>query len=533
MDKAIQTKWRPTLGMIVIGVLVSILLLPLASISFFRLFENQLVRQTENELIAQSAALAATMAARLKDENPNDLPMGAQLQTASIEQSQSDSGGQQQQKWHPVSAKIDLSKAQILPPRPDPLAAGSQTHKAYLAAGKFVLPILFETQKATLAGFRVLDFNGTVIAGRSDMGMSFAHLPEIESALNGRYSSVLRKRILNNPQPIYSISRGTDVRVFIAMPVIIDNHVTGVIYASRTPSNILKVLYKQKNRLAFAAIFILAVTLIIGFVFSRIIAGPIRELTGRTKRIGEGDRSAIKPLNRHGSRELLDLSEGFLQMSEKLYERNDYINNFATHVSHELKSPLTSIRGAVELLLDNHSSMSKDEQEKFLTNVLEDVDRSTLLLDRLRVLAKAGTIQKKGITKLPEILGAFNQENPDIEFTITAADNLTLAISEENSRIVFDNLIDNSRNHGANRVSVACSLKTGVARIIIKDNGRGISAGNADKIFELFFTTRRQSGGTGMGLGIVRSILEAHKGTIEMMPAENGATFEINIPEAK
>ena len=106
---------------------------------------------------------------------------------------------------------------------------------------------MMQTQKVTLAGFRILDPHGTVIAGRRETGMSLAHIEEVAAALQGRYRGALRVRISGQPPPpIYSISRGTGLRVFSAMPVIVDNHVAGVIYASRTPSNIFRHLYEER-----------------------------------------------------------------------------------------------------------------------------------------------------------------------------------------------------------------------------------------------------------------------------------------------
>ena len=66
----------------------------------------------------------------------------------------------------------------------------------------------------------------------------------------------------------------------------------------------------------------------------------------------------------------------------------------------------------------------------------------------------------------------------------------------------------------------------------IADDGAGISPGNRDRVFEPFFTTRREAGGTGMGLQIVRSMLAAHGGTIRLLPSESGAAFEIRVPLA-
>src|SRR4029079_1104086 len=152
-------------------------------------------------------------------------------------------------------------------------------------------------QKVTLAGFRLLDPNGVVVAGRDEVGLSLAHLEEVREALQGRFKGVLRVRISKNEQPsLYSMSRGTGMRVFIAMPVIVRGQVAGVVYASRTPSNVFKYMYEQRSRVVLAMLSMIVPTLLIGFLFHRTITGPMRELVERTNLVGKGYRDALQPL---------------------------------------------------------------------------------------------------------------------------------------------------------------------------------------------------------------------------------------------
>ena len=121
--------------------------------------------------------------------------------------------------------------------------------------GRRLAPILDETQRITLAGLRILDRNGVVIAGGRDTGLSFAHVEEVAQALRGEYRSVLRLRLPNQPPPpLYSSSRGTSVRIFAALPVTAGGEVVGVIYASRTPNNIFKHLAAERRRVAAALV---------------------------------------------------------------------------------------------------------------------------------------------------------------------------------------------------------------------------------------------------------------------------------------
>jgi len=527
LSRSFRDKYRPPLSLVVAMVLCIMLLVPLAGVAFFRIYENQLIEATEAELIAQSAAIAAATAQRLSALGGPELPLGTI--TAGIAQTGSYGRnglvGQYFGIWTPLPSQLDLNATPVLPARPDPEKAGRLPHLVYTRAGKELGPILKETQKLTLAGFRVLDFNGTVIAGSGDIGLSFAHVEEVKKALEGQYASALRERTVTNPRPIYSISRGTSVRVFTALPIVIGGKVAGVVYASRTPSNILRELYLKRSAVIWMVLFVLGATFVVGFIFARAISGPIKALTARSQKIGNGDRSALKPLAIHGNREIHALSASMLDTSRKLFERNDYINTFANHVTHELKSPLTAIQGAAELLLDGGDDLSGPERARFLDNIVKDTERASALLNRLRDLARADSAAIGGTCRLAEVLSATGSRFGGI--VIEAPHDCTLPLSAENARIVFENLIDNSVRHGADKVTIECAGTDRALRVLVADNGEGISTGNAEQVFELFFTTRRDKGGTGMGLGIIRALLKAHNATIRHVPGVTGACFEI------
>ncbi|TIX49880.1 MAG: ATP-binding protein, partial [Mesorhizobium sp.] len=115
---------------------------------------------------------------------------------------------------------------------------------------------------------------------------------------------------------------------------------------------------------------------------------------------------------------------------------------------------------------------------------------------------------------------------------VEAGGGVGLSISAENAAIVLANLIDNSARHGASLVSISATNATERATVLVSDDGAGISPSNRGKVFEPFFTTRRETGGTGMGLGIVLALLKAHDGTIRLVDSERGTRFEISLPAA-
>jgi signal transduction histidine kinase len=267
----------------------------------------------------------------------------------------------------------------------------------------------------------------------------------------------------------------------------------------------------------------LVITIVIGVVFSRTITGPIDALIQRTRAIGKGGRAAIIAPDQQGTREIATLSQSFLDLAERLVDRTEYVSSFAAHVSHELKSPVTSIRGSAELLRD--AEMTREERQRFLDHIIADSDRLSALLDSLRELARADLDAEPGSSTVAQAAAGGTA-------TLSGETDVPMALGPEAARAVFGQLLRNAGEHGATAVTIAAERSDGMIRIRVSDNGSGVSLGNRDRIFEPFFTTRRESGGTGMGLQIVRSMLAAHGGTIALLPSETGAVFELRVPLA-
>jgi hypothetical protein len=208
------------------------------------------------------------------------------------------------EKYTPVLPKLDLSEDPILPPRPDGMEpeTESRTDPIVSAIGKNLSPILLDAKMTTLSAIKILDYHGNTVAGQSEIGLSFSQVEEIASALEGKYKSVIRERISDEPPPpIASISRGTSIRVFIAFPVIHNNRLWGVVYISRTPKNILKNLYAQKGKVMLAGVSIIGLTLLLVYFTSRTISRPVYQLIKQTEGASEGNVMAMQPLDDPGS----------------------------------------------------------------------------------------------------------------------------------------------------------------------------------------------------------------------------------------
>ncbi len=523
-------KWRPPLWTVVAAILAIVLALPLSGLVFLRLYENQFVRQTEAELIAQGYAIAAIYRGEIAASGIDRTALRA-VAPAATTRALKARGSADTGPYNPVEPELDLAASDILPQRPDAMAAVQAATPAYASIGTKLGAMLGDIQKVTLAGFRVLDMNGTVIAGGNEVGLSLAHVPEVAGALEGRYASVIRNRVSDEPPPpLYSISRGTRIRIFAAIPVVIDGRVAGAVYVSRTPSHILRHLYGERGKVALWTAFVLGGSILAGLLLMRTVTNPVRMLLDRTERLAAGDRTALAQLPASGTREMAALARGFLAMARKLQDRSDYIRSFASHVSHELKSPLTSIRGAAELIRDDDGRMTDEDRKRFAGHIAADTIRLNTLLARLREHARAETMDAGGEhVELREAVEALAKPG-GLAIRADVPAGMRIAMSAESASILLSNLAANAASHGATALTVTAAERDGSTIVTVADNGEGISPGNRDRVFEPFFTTRRDQGGTGMGLHIVKTLIEAHGGTVRLLDGYKGAAFEIALP---
>jgi signal transduction histidine kinase len=505
------------------------LLLPVGGIYFLRIYESALIRQTESELISQGAFVSAIYKQEVNTLlQQRHLPLedyGLPLHNRSLEK-----------EINPIFPRLDLAKDQLHAARPSPYYTTDKLDVMANQAGMHMVPILQDAQRITLSGIKVLDYQGLVVAGMQEKGLSFSQVEEFQEARKGQPVSFLRtRRMSEKSAALGSFSRNTNINVFVALPIVLEHRLIGVVWLNRTPMDLPQALYGKRHELIWTVIVLVLIAILMARLTSLTITQPIRALVKKTHLIRKGDPAGLTPLKVPITREVSELSENIARMANTIQNRSEYIQNFTAHLSHEFKTPLSAIQGSVELLQDNLEDMSQAQQQQFLGNIAQDTDRLGRLVSRLLELTRADMLDRIDQCSdlrllLQEIIADMPITSLEVQITLpTGREPLLAAISQDSIQAVLAHLLENSKQAGANRVDIQLGQNDTEFILDIMDNGPGISEANMNNIFTPFFTTKRSQGGTGLGLSITKSLLERYQGRIAIEPTTTGAHFRITL----
>ncbi len=511
---------RLRLRAILLSVLIFAAILPGFAAIFLRVYENTLVRQTEAELIAQSAALSAAA---------ESLWPGATAQPATEEERR------RPDYYRPQPATIDLRATPVLPPRPAARPAQAAPDPDAAALALRLEPIMDETSRATLASIIILDRRGVVVAGYG-LGGDWGDLPEVQGALKGAPQTVLRRN--GDYHPRYSmewLSRASALLIHHAQPIIVDGQVKGVVLTSRSPRALFKGIYQDRGKIALGIVGVLGFIAVLAMLVARGIALPIERLSQAAREVTSGG-GVPPPPPATAAIEIQALYEDFGLMAEAVERRSRYLRDFAAAVSHEFKTPLAGIQGAVELLQDHGAGMKPAERRRFLDNIAADSRRLSALVTRLLDLARADMARPEmglSVDIAPAVAKAVDARSGDLKITVDLTGAVPVAVPATTIELVLATLLENSRQAGAGEVKVSSRLKDDALILIVADDGPGVAGADAARIFEPFFTTRRGEGGAGLGLSIAAALLAANKASLRLGASETGARFEVSLPRSE
>jgi signal transduction histidine kinase len=506
--------------MLLLGANAALIALPLLALFGLRVYDAYLLRQTERQLLAESAVIAEAFREAWRKER-------------GITQDEHRPPGHGAEPYAPIEPLIDIGVT-VLPAQSseDVTPPATPADPATVRAGAALEPLLRRAQTFNLSAVRVLDARGCVVATtRSEEGQCMPRLPEVQRALSGRYAAVARERVSDEPAPpLGDIRRRGSVRVFTALPVFSDGRVIAVVRASRTGLDAMSSLWANRRGLVVGALALGMLVLAVSLLFSAAIARPLRRLTQSARAIAQGEPAASPVAPGFAPAEVALLSSVLEQMTERLRARAEYVSEFAAQASHELKTPITAIRGAAELLQQGWQDMDAAQRQRFLDNVVADAERMEQLVRRLLELAQIENAPaERGESLSPADLASrvLARHGDAVQLELRAPPAL-IAISEAHLYSVLANLVDNALRHGAGQpVHVTLAGEHGRLRIDVRDRGPGISEANQRRLFTRFFTTERDRGGTGLGLAIVKAIVDARGGSVAVESGPGGTVFTV------
>ena len=224
------------------------------------------------------------------------------------------------------------------------------------------------------------------------------------------------------------------------------------------------------------ALLIGAATFAVGALLVRLLLRPITTLSHQAHDLRRNPGQPIPPLPHLGTRETADLAHSITTMAAALQNREAQVRSFTDHVTHELKTPVTAIRAAAELLSDG--ALSPDDH-RLVTQILGATAQMQTQLEALRRVTAAREPGHHGTTTLAALLPDLTAAHPALTLTAMGADT-PIPLAPSGLRIALTHLLGNAAGHGATTVVLDA---TTALTLTVQDNGTGISPGNRAQIF--------------------------------------------------
>jgi two-component system sensor histidine kinase ChvG len=366
---------------------------------------------------------------------------------------------------------------------------------------------------------------------------SFLEAPEVRDALAGRYGATTR------------ITPGSQrsVTLYIAIPVRIDGVVDGAVLVSQSTGRILRALYSVRLDVFRVFLVSLTVAVVLTLLMSTTIARPLGRLRRRAEAILDRRgrlRGSFEPSGRRD--EIGDLERALAELTRRLEEHLRFTESFAADVSHEFKNPLAAIRSATDMALEVDEP---EERRRFLTMIQHDVARMERLLNEAREISRIDArideeeLERVRLDALLEgLVEAFRLRRGDRgpRFSLALADReLTVLASSDRLTQAFENLLANAVSFSPTGATVTVTLRVDGddAVATIADEGPGIPDEHLDRIFNRFFSYRPDhpddGGHSGLGLSIVKAVVEAYHGTVTAGSRSGGGTkMTVRLPLA-
>lgn len=328
-----------------------------------------------------------------------------------------------------------------------------------------------------------------------------------------------------------------------AAPMVYRGVTLGAVYLYEYDAEQGELLLSIQSNLRYISILIGAVALLLVVVLSKALTRNTSLLLRAIRRVREGEYS--HRVESRGRDEMARLAEEFNQLTSRLQTTEEVRRRFVADASHELKTPLASIRLLADSILQNPDT-DMDTVRDFVSDIGEEAERLTRISERLLTLTRLDAdperqrvpVELAGVVeKVAHMLRPLAQA-ADVELECRLEPGCTLLCNEDDLYQIAFNLMENAIKYNlpAGRVEVSARRRGDKVTLTVADTGVGIPEEDRARIFDRFYRVdkarSRAAGGTGLGLSIVWEMVKLHGGTIGVYPGDGGvgSRFEVEFP---
>jgi len=356
------------------------------------------------------------------------------------------------------------------------------------------------------------DAHGVVVydsAGQA-RGADFSQWKDVARVLRGEYGA--RQSRYNPDDPTTSV-------MHVAAPVRRDGQLIGVISLAKPMTSIAPFVERATDRVRASGLTLLLATAVIGLVFTAWLSWSIHRLRDYARAVSEGQK-AEPPSG--GGRQLSELAQALATMREKL-EGKQYVERYVQNLAHEMKSPLTAVIGAAEILEDE---LPAEDRRRFAASIGEQAGRLSDIIERMLQLARVEQLQAPGAKAAVDLAELLKTAVADRQLAL-AARHLHCVIDAEAGitlngdafllRQAVLNLLDNAIEFSPDGGEISLTLRptAEAAEIRVRDHGAGAPDYALAQLFNRFYSLPRPATGkksTGLGLALVREVARLHGG---------------------
>ena len=328
-----------------------------------------------------------------------------------------------------------------------------------------------------------------------------------------------------------------------AAPILSRNSLTGCAYILEYDAEQGQLIRMLQNNILTITVLLVAVIVVFSFIFGHIFTARLRRIMESMRIIRAGNYA--HKVNMGGNDELTALGREFNDLTDKLRQSEEQQRQFVSDASHELKTPLASIKLLSDSILQNE--MDVDTLREFVSDIGDEADRLTRMSEKLLSLTRFHpdegsdceiTYFRPTIERVLRML-ATTADMAYVTLSAEIREDASILILEDDLYQIIFNLAENGIKYNVpdGTLTVGLRREEDNAILTISDTGMGIPAESLGKIFDRFYRVdkarSRQTGGSGLGLAIVKEMVERNRGTITVTSSDTpptGTTFTLTFP---